>query len=307
MLLSVIMAVYNGEKYIKEAIDSVLNQSFTDFEFIIVNDGSTDGTVSILANYTDKRIQVIHQQNAGLSKSLNKGISMAKGKYIARMDDDDKCHTDRLTKQLEYLLANSGIALVGSNANIIDEEGNFLYTSQLPTNVTSSEIFYESSPFFHSSVVFKKEVFNQCGGYPEDIIHHFEDILLWKRMFDYGKMANLNEPLIDYRITPDSITNKTGKAFILQKKIINTYMKGDGINAEDYCKLIAMTRLSANKKLSMYHNRIAKIYLLMHRNKKKALLHIRRSFKNVPLNISAIKLLIYSFFISKAFKNQNIQ
>lgn len=307
MLASVVMAVYNGEKYIKETIDSVLNQSFTDFEFIIVNDGSTDNTTSILAGYTDKRIQIINQKNVGLSKSLNNGIAYAKGKYIARIDADDRCHINRLEKQLAYLSINQDVVLVGSNANIIDEEGNFLYTSEVIKSVENLKIFEEHNPFLHSSVIFKKEIFNQCKGYDEEIIHHFEDKLLWKKMFNYGKMVNLNEALIDYRITPNSITNKTRKAFILQKKISNAYMEGNTIDTEDYRKFIAMTQLSTCKKCSMYHNRIAKIYLLKHRNKKKAFEHIKRSFKNVPFNIGALKLIAYSLFVSKAPKNQNIQ
>lgn len=308
MILSVVMAVYNGEKYIKESIDSVLNQSFTDFEFIIVNDGSTDDTTTILSGYTDKRMQIIHQKNVGLSKSLNRGIEIAKGKYIARMDADDRCKIDRFKKQLDYLSVHTDVVLLGSNSNVMDEEGNLLYRSNVLPVIENIEVFAKFSPFIHSSVIFKKQSFIACGGYPEDIIHHFEDLILWKKMFSCGKLANITEALIFYRITPNGITNKTKKAFVLQKKIIDAYLEGKGVNETAYGKLINLTNLRSYKRHSLYHNRIAKIYLINYHDRKRALKHIKLSLKNTPFNLSALKLLVYSLlFTSYKPKQQNIQ
>ena len=297
MILSVVMAAYNADKYIREAIDSVLNQTYTDFEFIIINDGSTDSTLSILHSYSDERIKIIDQANVGLSKSLNKGISIANGEYIARMDADDRCHIDRFKKQLDYLFSNLDVVLLGSNSNVMDEEGNFLYTTNVLTKVEDAKTFLKFSPFIHSSVIFKKEIFNKCQGYPEDIIHHFEDLILWEKMFRYGKMANLSEALIFYRITPGSITNKTGKAFVLQKKISSIYLKGGDVGKEIYDRFIELTHLSKNQQIALYYNKLAKIYLLQHKNKKMALKNIKLSLANLPFNFSALKLLAYSIFV----------
>lgn len=307
MLLSVVMAVYNGEKYIKEAIDSILQQSYADFEFIILNDGSTDNTLAIIQNYTDHRIKIINQKNLGLSRSLNKGIALAKGEFIARIDADDSAHPHRFEKQLEFITKHSDVVLLGSNAHLIDKEGNYLYTSSLENSVEHLNIFETINPFFHSSVVFKKTVFEKCGGYNEAIIHHFEDKLLWAKMFAYGKLVNLNEALINYRITPNSISNKTREGFILQKKISNLYLTDGRIAPQDYQKFLELNKLSANRQHALYYNRIAKIYLLAHRNKKKAIQNAIFSFKSAPFNLGALKIIVYIFFITKTSKNQNIQ
>ena len=117
--ISVVMAVYNGEKYLREAIDSILNQTFKDFEFIIVNDGSTDRTREILESFIDPRIVLIHQEHMGLTKSLNRGIALAKGKYIARQDADDISMAERLEKQFNFLESHENVALLGTAGHII--------------------------------------------------------------------------------------------------------------------------------------------------------------------------------------------
>ena len=121
-MITVLMSVYNGEEYLRIAIDGILNQTYNDFEFIIINDGSTDQSRNIICSYTDKRIKLIdNDKNNGLIYSLNKGIENASGKYIARMDADDISLPTRLQKQFDYLESNKHFALVGSSAILIDE------------------------------------------------------------------------------------------------------------------------------------------------------------------------------------------
>ena len=125
--ISVIMSVYNDEKYLAKSIESILNQTYSDFEFIIINDGSTDKSMEIIDRYKneDKRVVVVNQENMGLTKSLNKAIKLSKGKYIARMDSDDISVSNRLEKQIEFLKHNKDYALVGTNIvkiNISDNE-----------------------------------------------------------------------------------------------------------------------------------------------------------------------------------------
>jgi len=121
--ISVIMSVYNGEKHLPRAIDSVLEQTFEDFEFIIVNDGSTDNTPKILGSYSDKRIYVINQENMGLTRSLNEAIELPRGAYIARMDADDISLPDRLLYQVDFLDGNEDVCLLSSSYYVIDESG----------------------------------------------------------------------------------------------------------------------------------------------------------------------------------------
>ena len=121
---TVLMPVYNGEKYIREAMDSILNQTFNDFEFLIVNDGSTDSTKQLIESYPDPRIRLVNQENRGVAKSLNRGLRLAKGKYIARMDADDISLPDRLAKQIEVLESNPDVDITVSCIEGIDSQGN---------------------------------------------------------------------------------------------------------------------------------------------------------------------------------------
>ena len=166
--ISIVMSVYNGEKYLREAVNSILNQTFKDFEFIIINDGSTDGTREILESYNDPRIILIHKGNMGLTQSLNKGIALAKGKYIARQDADDISLPERLEKQIEFLERNEKVALLGTAIEIIDEIGNYLQTIKPPTDDSSIRKGIKQNNYFcHGSVIFKRQGFFELGGYRE--------------------------------------------------------------------------------------------------------------------------------------------
>ena len=128
VFISVVMAVYNGEKYLKEAIDSILSQTYKNFEFIVIDDCSSDNTPIILKSYTDARIQVVrNEQNLRLPTSLNKGFKIARGKYIARMDADDIAMPDRFEKQVKYLEAHQEVAVIGGSFQVFNEFGEDIY------------------------------------------------------------------------------------------------------------------------------------------------------------------------------------
>ena len=158
--VTVLMSVYNGEKHLREAIDSILNQTFGDFEFLIINDGSTDRTADILQSYQDSRIKIIHnEKNIGLTKSLNKGLKLAKGEYLARMDADDISYPNRLEVQYEYMEKNPNVGIVGSWNDVIDDIGNTI--GFWKCNYSSEEIYYIlnfRNCLTHCSVLFKKEL-----------------------------------------------------------------------------------------------------------------------------------------------------
>ena len=169
-MVSVVMAVYNEELYLQQAIESILNQSLDDFEFVIVNDGSTDRSAEIIRSYNDSRIRLLNQENRGLTRSLNRGIKEARGGMIARMDADDISEPKRLEMQVEFLEANPDYVLVGTNVWIMTDDGEIIRKSNYPVNdegVRQVLLHTDYSPFCHSSVMFRKDAAMKCGLYDE--------------------------------------------------------------------------------------------------------------------------------------------
>jgi len=202
------MSVYNGERYLREAIDSILNQTFTDFEFIVIDDGSTDGTADILRTYTDPRVRVISQQNQGLTISLNRGIAEAHGIFIARQDADDRSFPERFAIQVAFLSSNKDIALVGSAVEVISGTGKVLATFRHPgESADISEVITKYNCFWHGSVMFRRESFLALGGYSEAFVTA-QDYDMWLRFSERYLLANLRDPLYAYRFSADSITVK---------------------------------------------------------------------------------------------------
>ncbi|MFT4144609.1 MAG: glycosyltransferase family A protein [Mobilitalea sp.] len=214
-LVSVILPIYNGEKYLREAMDSIINQTYHNIEIIIINDGSKDDTLSIIDEYRkqDDRIVLISRENRGLVASLNEGIKMAKGEYIARMDADDIAHLDRFEKQVDYLNRHKDIFLLGSNYNLIYEgelseerrkrhEGTHR-RSQAPIDSSNSFLSTnETMKFIHPTIMMRKELFDIVGLYRDFKI---EDLELYFRVGAMGLgIAKIEEPLLEYRAREDS-------------------------------------------------------------------------------------------------------
>ena len=193
------MPVYNGEKFLREAIDSILSQTFSDFEFIIVDDGSTDNSLNIIRSYTDPRIRVIeNKRNLGGSASRNKGIKMSRGKYIAVMDADDISLPGRFARQLAFMDANPHIGVCGTQR---EDFGNrtkkFVVLNKHEEIVTN---FLFSCRINHPSVFMRKNILLSLGGFYNTKYRLTEDYELWIRLFLRGaKFANLDETLIRYR------------------------------------------------------------------------------------------------------------
>ena len=225
--ISVIMSVYNSEKYLVESIESILNQTFEDFEFIIINDGSTDGSLDIIKKYQkkDKRIILIdNKKNLGLIKSLNKGLEKSRGKYIARMDSDDISLHERFKKQINFLEHNESVFLIGTEGYNIDEFGNLTTKARRLDNF--SEIrkkLPKVDLFCHPSVMFRNEgnIF-----YREKAIY-CEDYDLWLRPLSEGKvLVNLKKDLIRYRVSKYSVSmNKAAKQQLFVEKIRQFYFQ----------------------------------------------------------------------------------
>jgi Glycosyl transferase family 2 len=213
--VSVVLPIYNGETFLAEAIDSILRQSFRDFELIAIDDGSTDGTATILEAVRDPRLRVIHQANAGLAVSLNRGISLARGEYIARHDHDDLSLPMRFARQVQFLEQNPDCALVGTRAEIRSDDRPARRFHDHPSDDAALrfELLFDN-PFVHSSVMLRKRAVESVGGYSTDPARQPpEDYELWSRLARCYQVANLPERLTIYRETAGGMSRAPGQAF----------------------------------------------------------------------------------------------
>ena len=209
--VSIVLSVYNGAMYLRESLDSLLNQSFKDFELIIINDGSTDDTAKILSSYKDDRIKMYEQDNLGLVSALNRGIGLASGKYIARQDADDKSEPKRLERQVASLEDNTELVVIGSSMSVMDETSKKKHVHKVLLN--DPELKQEllvRSPFAHGSVMFKKDAFNRAGRYRQNE-YPAEDYGLWLRLSEFGNFANFDSPLYVYRESDRSISSQNAE------------------------------------------------------------------------------------------------
>ena len=201
--VSVLMTVYNGRKYVREAIESVLSQSYRDFEFVIIDDGSTDDSRYIVWEYStqDKRIRTFTRPNKGLTRSLNEGLISVRGKYLARMDADDVCLPTRFEKQVKFLDENPDHVLVGCRCTLIDP-GGFPICEKRDIVFTHEEIdaglMRMSWPVVHPAVMMRTDAIRKVGGYDERYRTN-QDHDLFLRLAEVGKLANLDEILLLYR------------------------------------------------------------------------------------------------------------
>lgn len=198
-MVSVVMSVYNGENYLHEAIDSVLHQSFTDFEFIIINDGSKDKSLSIIKSYNDKRIVLIDNDgNKGLIYSLNKGIEVSKGKYIARMDADDISLPERFKQQVDFLESHPTIGVISCDYISFNNTQSKTVTSIYKSNEIKSFLLFTAT-MCHPTLMLRKQVLTDNHLSYSENAKHVEDYDLWTRMVLHTDFCNLQEILFKYR------------------------------------------------------------------------------------------------------------
>ena len=205
--ITVLMPAYNAGKYIGEAITSVLQQSFADFELLIVNDGSTDDTVKIVRSFKDPRIVIFNQDNKGVAAALNLGLTEARAPYITRFDADDICYPNRLKIQYEFITSYPEYSVIGSAADYMDAHGHYIFTHHPEGHLNEEiqQLKYSVCPFIHSGVFYKKDVVVNNGGYNEHA-YTYEDHFLWVNILKNEKACNLSQALIKVRLNPESIT-----------------------------------------------------------------------------------------------------
>ena len=229
--ISVVLPVYNGARYLREAIESILNQTFSDFEFIIIDDGSTDDTPKIFDAYNDVRIiRVGNERHVGLVASLNYGLEIARGEFIARMDSDDVSYPERFERQIRFLEENSSVGVLGTNVAITGSRGKRMSVlKEPPTHELIHWKMLFSTAVIHPAVMMRREIVVREGGYNPAFIG-IEDTELWTRLIIKTKFANLQEILLDYRLHSKSISSTRNEkqhrqGIMLRQRLCENIMK----------------------------------------------------------------------------------
>ncbi|MCK9267047.1 glycosyltransferase [bacterium] len=235
--ITVLMAVYNGEKYVREAIESILSQTFKDFEFLIVDDGSDDSTPRILAEYKDSRIKIVRNpKNIGLAASLNTGIKLSSGKFIARQDADDISMPERLERQVSFIHNKKDIALVGTWVLTINSNGEKVDKVIYPCDdATIRKNIVVRNQFAHGSVMYRKGAVVSAGCYNE-LFRFSEDYNLWLRLVEFGEAANIPEFLYKWRMAEPIFYSekKIGEEMycLLTRELFDERKKGNKANLQ---------------------------------------------------------------------------
>jgi glycosyltransferase involved in cell wall biosynthesis len=229
--VTVLMPVYNGEIYLKDAINSILSQSYTDFELLIIDDGSTDKSVEIIKSYKDSRIVLfLNNKNCGLAHSLNFGINNSKGKYIARMDCDDISIPTRLEKQVRFMDNNPEFGICGTWIKTIGEISNYTNKYLENSDEIKANLLFNTS-FAHPSVMIRKSVLTENNlKYNEDHKFYYEDYGLWVELSRVTKMTNIPEVLLRYRVYKKSFSRAyTAENVLGAKHLRNAQLKVLGL------------------------------------------------------------------------------
>ncbi|QWD91101.1 glycosyltransferase [Polynucleobacter sp. MWH-Braz-FAM2G] len=254
-MISVILPVFNSVKYILASVNSILNQSFSDFELIIIDDGSTDGSYEILTSISDPRIRLVrNEKNIGLVDSLNLGLQLAKGVYIARMDHDDISLPLRLEKQFRFLSSNSNIGVLGTGYQLIDQLGRRGHVYQQPSS--HEEIAWAMSflcPIAHPTVMFRSSIIWNEPAYLK-LASYAEDYELWERLSLKYNFANLPEPLLLLRKHERNMTNIWSKegfdiASTISKRRVEKAL-GRSVSYQNISCLYSQGRLNRDRALA---------------------------------------------------------
>ena len=206
--ISVVMSVFNGEAFLNEAVESILAQTFTDFEFITIDDGSTDCTPAVLSQYAkrDERVRVFSQKNIGRAESLNRGIGLARASLIARMDADDIAFPQRLEQQFEFMKEHPEVGLLGGAIELVTSTGRRFGVDIQPAMDSDLRTgMARCNPFRHSTVIMRKETVLACGGYRKPLLDA-DDYDLWLRMAERTQIANLPQIVLSYRVHANQVS-----------------------------------------------------------------------------------------------------
>ena len=303
--ITVLMPAFNAEKYIGKAICSVLTQTFVDFELLIINDGSTDNTEKIIRSFADERIRLINQSNQGIAAALNMGLMNANAGLIARFDADDICMPDRLMVQYNFLSAHPDHIIVGSDADYIDMNENYVFTCSMPahTNEEIQKLTVSKCPFIHSTVLFRKAPIMQAGGY-DTHAYSFEDHLLWSKVIKLGKACNLLKTLLQVRLNPESISIDEKWRTRRFREIKSGSIRRGNITEQEGKDLLGILKAQNNPKIKegSYYSLLGKKYLWNNHQPKKARVNLKKAIHIRPGRLDNYAIMALSFF-PKGFIN----
>lgn len=300
--VSVILPCYNSEEFLCKCLDSVLNQTFREFELIAVDDGSTDNTNSILKRYRhrDSRITIVEQTNKGIVYALNRALEIASGKYCARIDSDDIAVVDRLQNQFEFLEKNPNVLVLGGQGYIIDEHDNFVCPLTVLTEHQEIDEdllnTFNSKAMIHPAIMFRTNEIRQLGGYRQDYICA-EDLDLLLRASERGRLANLGSVVLYYRKHGNSVSDLRSD---LQRrnamKAANDARLRRGIPIVAYSESVSTANTANN--LNRYY--ATAVTALQHGWRKTAFKYFKKILTEYGLSKNAAKLaarLVYSVCI----------
>ncbi len=283
--ISVVMPVYNGEKFLREAIDSILNQTFSDFEFIIINDASTDSTEDIIKSYDDKRIVYLkNSSNLGVACSLNNGLDIARGEYIARMDADDISLPERFAKQVAFMDKHKDIGVCGTWIEFFGERKG-IFKNTVGKKQTKIDMLF-SSCIAHPSVIIRKAILEKYDFFYNKNYEQVEDYELWCRISRHYDIDNIPEALLKYRCHDKQVTQNITTDFIEKmgtlKKNILLYYNVDFTRPELEAYTKYCLGISLGKKENRYlFNLLEKIYIINNNNFFFDKLTLRNTFKTI--------------------------
>lgn len=282
-LVSVVLPVYNGENFLREAIQSILDQSFSNYELLIINDASTDNSEQVILHFEDSRIVYLkNEKNLGLIGALNRGLNIACGKYIARMDQDDISHPKRFERQVQFMETNMNVVLCGMQGEIL-QTGEAYQVPLEDNEIRASMLF--GSPFIHPVVMIRRETLVQHSLKYDLKYFHAEDYGLWVNLSFVGKLANLPEVGIYYR--------KHGMQYT---KVFGEGNKMTSFNAKiEYLERLGINLTSGQ---TAYYEKVFKRQIdPKDINQLKELSHFYLSFLSLPfpdqINLDYLKRLIY--------------
>ena len=320
--VSVLLSVHNGGNYLKDAVESVLRQTYCDFEFLILDDGSTDGSTEYLDGLAeqDSRVRVIRQQNQGLVASLNRLITESRGSLLARMDADDICTPDRFQLQVQQFEHDPDLAVLGGRIEMIDPSGKSLGEQGYPlTARESEEMLWFGCPVAHPAVMMRRDVVVEIGGY-RDFFAHCEDYDLWLRISQRAPIRNLDKVVLKYRVHQDSVSSSKrseqllGTYFAQAAWLMRRRGEPDPVHQWDKpsLELLENLRLPAEEKcLFMARWTLAAVHAQDHSNRPLVSEHLRK-FPAIPPKLRqqgrSIKIRVYKELTLRAWrKGQYLQ
>lgn len=277
--VSVIITVKNGLPYLRSAIASVQQQTFQDWELIVLDDGSSDATWSYLQSLQEPKLRAFTQENTGVATAKNRAIERSTGEYIAILDADDLWEPKKLERQVAFLDQYQDYVLLGTAVRIIDPDDRYLYTEGKPQDDADNRRMLElKNAWTHSSLLFRREAFQRVGGYYEPIRQYFVDYMLVYQLAQVGKMYQLPSPLVSYRITPGSLSTKADSPAF--KAIMMRSLQAGKVSDEDQLKLQSIKqqeKAAPHFKKAVYHLFLGRSFLLHNYQPSQARYHLSKA------------------------------